>query len=186
MNIGELMIDFWLSTGVKPPILVKNGPLQKDKTYVFQTQGQIDTTPLSERLHSFTLALSSLSRITGHEVIPGLATDFKTPLLTRGGKSAVLGRGVQHGPEALVSVQAVALWKAQQQNAYANIRDVSRLPLDKVVGPFKLQIDTSVVPPFTFPELYRLRKLTTERLRNAGTPISDSFSSAQFIDDILT
>ena len=180
MNIGELMLDLWLSTGIKPPVLVKNGPLQKDKTYVFIPSGTLDTTPICERLHQFTLALSSLSRITGYEVIPGLNSDFKTALLTKGGKHALTGRAVLHSPQSLVNPQAVARWKAQQQNLYTNLRDVSKLPLDNCVGPFPMQIDTTVVPEFSFQTLYRERKLKTERLRNAGTPISDNFGPAQY------
>ena len=56
----------------------------------------------------FTLALSSLSRISGFPVVPGLSSDFKAPLLTKSGKSAMLGRGLLHGPESLLNTQAVA------------------------------------------------------------------------------
>ena len=181
INIGELMIDLWLSTGIKPPIVVSTAK-QKDKEYVFQPNDALDNIPVSERFHQFTVALSNLSRISGHSVIPGLETDFKTALLTKGGSSAILGRGIPNGPQSLVNPTAVARWKIQQQSLFTNLRDVSKLPLNNANGPFPLCIDTSIIPEFSFYELCKARKRHRERLRAANTPVVTSFLPALFVD----
>jgi hypothetical protein len=65
----------------------------------------------------------------------------------------------------------------------SNIRDVSKLPLTDANNKhsFPLNIDLSSVPVISFTELYRRRKLHTERLRNAGTPIDETIHAAKFL-----
>lgn len=181
VTFGELFLDFWLSTGFKPPICVRNGTGPRSNSYVFQQDTEPDVTTLTEHMTMWSKSLQSLCRLRNTEVIPGINVHFNTTWIFHNGNE-LRGRGVRHGPKTLLNSLAVARWKNQQKAAFQDITQICQLPLGNAKPPFVLKLDLdSTEPVFDYKQWFNEDCNVRRKALSRGQREDRSFAPAVFV-----
>jgi endonuclease/exonuclease/phosphatase family metal-dependent hydrolase/ribonuclease HI len=181
ITFGELFLDFWLSTGFKPPICIRNGTGPRSNSYVFQQDTQPDVTTLTEHMTMWTKSLQSLCRLHHVEVIPGINSHFNTTWIHHRGNE-LRGRGVRHGPKSLLNPLAVAQWKNEQKSMYQDITQICQLPLGNAKPPFVLVLNlNNTEATFNYRQWFNEDCNIRRRALSLGQREDRSFAPAVFI-----
>jgi hypothetical protein len=163
-TLYDIFLDFYFSTGVIPPQLVKTGRNHSERTLIWPNTNDLHSPTITQHNVLFGDSVLSLSRIHGFEVIPGLLEHRKQLFLQIGSSQLFSTRCP--APK-LLSLDKVQLWKQQQVHIHQHVSHIVNQKLPSITGPCKLQLEHHDDSDFVFMHWFN-RSKNNERIRRAN------------------